>query len=79
MSLLLAFLYLLAGVLCINRPALIVKWIAAILKSAGNLHEPAWLHGRAVLFFIRLLGFLALINATMYFYLAKYSQPVLTP
>ena len=78
MSLLMALMFLLAGILCINRPILIVKWIAAILKSAGNPNEPAWLNSRGVLFFIRLMGFLALINATMYFYLAQNSQPALS-
>ena len=79
MSLLMAIVFLLAGIFCINRPTVIVKWVAALLKSAGNPEEPAWLKSRGVLFFIRLLGFLALINATMYFYLAQHPQPAISP
>ncbi len=77
MSLLMALMFLLAGILCINRPTLIVKWIAAMLKSGGFPGEPAWLQGRGIVFFIRLMGFLALINAVMYFYLAQNGQPAL--
>ena len=79
MSLLLALMYLLAGIACINRPALIVKWVAALLKSAGIPNEPAWLQGRGVVFFIRLMGFLALINAVMYLYLAQNPPQTVTP
>lgn len=71
MSLLMAFLFLLAGIFCINRPTRIAAWIANALKNAGNPNEPAWLKGRGILFFIRLIGFLALINAVMYLYLAQ--------
>jgi hypothetical protein len=79
MSLLMALMYLMAGIVCINRPALIVKWLAAMLKSAGIPKQPAWLQGRGVVFFIRLMGFLSLINAVMYFYLAQNPPQTITP
>ena len=79
MSFLMALMYLLVGIFCINRPTLIVKWIAAMLKSAGLPEQPAWLNGRGVVFFIRLMGFLSLINAVMYFYLAQNPPQTLSP
>lgn len=79
MSLLMAFMYALAGIVCINRPALIVKWLAAMLKGAGMTGEPAWLRGGAIVFFIRLMGFLALINAMMYLYLTLHPPQPLAP
>jgi hypothetical protein len=79
MSLLMALMYLMAGIVCINRPALIVKWLAAMLKSAGIPKQPAWLQARGLVFFIRLMGFLALINAVMYFYLAQNPPQTITP
>lgn len=71
MSLLMAFMFLLAGVMCINRPARIVAWLASALKNPGNPEGPVWLHGRGVIYFIRVMGFLSLINAVMYIYLSQ--------
>jgi hypothetical protein len=73
MTLLTALIYLLAGILCINRPSRIVQWIGKALKRSGNFKEPEWLKGRGILFFIRLIGFLAFVNAVTLFYTAKYS------
>ena len=78
MSLLLAILFLATGIFCINRPNVLVGWIATLLKGAGNKESPPWLGGSAIRFFIRLLGFLALINATMYFYLAQHGNSGIT-
>jgi len=72
MTLLLALVYLSAGILCINRPGRIVEWIERALKRSGNFKEPAWLKGRGIIFFIRLIGVLALVNAVMLFYTVNY-------
>jgi hypothetical protein len=73
MTLLMALLYLLAGILCIHRPGRITEWIGKALRRSGNANEPEWLKGRGVLLFIRTIGFLALVNAVMLFYTAKNS------
>ncbi len=74
MTLLMALTFLVTGILCINRPERIVAWIADMLKRSGNPNEPPWMKGRGVLLFIRFIGFLALINAAMLFYLFKNTQ-----
>ena len=73
MTLLLAIIYLAAGVLCINRPDRIAEWIGKALQRHGNAGQQKWLKGRGIVFFIRVLGVLALINAVMLFYTARYS------
>ncbi len=71
MNLLMAFMFLLAGVTCIHRPARIVAWLASALKKPGNPDGPAWLQGRGIIYFIRVMGLLSLINAVMYLYLSQ--------
>jgi hypothetical protein len=78
MSSFLVLLYLVAGSACLTRPALIVKWIATLLKSAGSSGKPAWLQGRGVVLIIRLIGFLALINAVTYLYLGQNTPQTIT-
>ena len=73
MTLLLALIYLAAGILCINRPSRIAEWIGKALLRSGNAGRQKWLKGRGMIFFIRLLGFLALVNAVMLLYTAQYS------
>ena len=73
MTLLMALIYLAAGILCINRPGRIVELIGTALKRAGNFNEPAWLKARGIIVFIRLSGFLALVNAVMLLYTARHS------
>lgn len=70
MSLLMALLFLIAGVFLIQRPRIAAGWIALLFKGGGG-EAPAWLYGRGMIWFVRGLGFLALVNATMYFYLAR--------
>jgi len=71
MSLLLGLLFLIAGVFCIQRPRLIAGWIAQLFSRGGQSQAPAWFAWRRVIWFIRIMGFLALVNATIYFYLAR--------
>lgn len=71
MTILMGLMFLLAGIVCINQPTLIAEWVGNLLKRAGNPNEQAWLKGRRIIFFIRLIGFLALINAVMYLYLSQ--------
>ena len=73
MTLLMALIYLAAGILCINRPGRIVESIGTALKRAGNFNEPAWLKARGIIVFIRLIGVMALINAVMLFYTARHA------
>jgi hypothetical protein len=72
MTLLMALVYFLAGILCIHRPALLVEWIGNALKRTGNAKAPEWLGGRGIIMFIRLIGFLAMLNAIVLFYTAFY-------
>ena len=74
MTLLMALIYFLAGVVCIHRPAHLLRWIGGALKRSGNGKDPEWLKGRGIIFFIRLIGFFALLNAVMLFYTAFYRQ-----
>ena len=78
MSLLMALLFLITGVFCIQRPRVVAAWIALLFTRGDGGKTPAWLQGRAVLVFIRLMGFLALVSATLYFYLAR-NAPALGP
>ena len=71
MSLVMGLLFLIAGVFCIQRPRLIAGWIALLFSRGGKSRAPAWLGGRRVIWLIQVMGFLALVNATIYFYLAR--------
>ena len=73
-TLLMALIYFLAGITCIQRPARLVEWMGKTLKRGTTGAEPQWLHGRGVIFFIRLIGFFALLNAVMLFYATFYSR-----
>lgn len=71
MTILMAFIFLLTGIFCIHRPTRIVEWLAHALKRLDQAHEPEWLQGRGIIYFIRLLGLLALINSAMLFFLSR--------
>ena len=73
-TLLMALIYFLAGVLCIQRPARLIEWMTNAFKRGTSGAEPQWLQGKGVIFFIRLIGFLALLNAAALFYTAYYRQ-----
>jgi len=72
-----ALAFLLAGILCVRRPEHIAQWMADAVRrvSPGNTAATNWLRGRGVIFFIRLMGFLALLNAVMLFYVAGRAPP----
>jgi hypothetical protein len=70
MPLLLALLFLIIGVFLIQRPRIAAGWIGVLFRRGGG-EAPAWVRSGGMIFFIRLMGFLALVNATMYFYLAR--------
>lgn len=72
-TLVMALIYLVAGVVCIQRPALPLRWIANALKRAGD-KEPRQLQGRGLILFVRLIGFFALLNAVTLFYSAYYRR-----
>ena len=74
MTLLMAFIYFLAGIVCINRSARLAEWMGNALKRATGDAAPPWLKGRGVIFFIRLIGFLALLNAVALFYTTYYRR-----
>ena len=72
MTLLMALIYLIAGVTCIHRPERLTKWMANALKRTEDGKILQWIRGRGILFFIRLIGFLAMLNSVMLFYTALY-------
>lgn len=67
-----ALLFLFAGIVCLRRPAHLAQWMADAIQRAspGNAAQYAWVRGQGMLFFIRVLGFLALLNALALFYIA---------
>lgn len=70
-----ALLFLFAGISCIRRPARLAQWMADAIKRASpdNAAQMAWVQGPGMVFFIRLMGFLALLNAVALFYIASRS------
>ena len=74
MTLLMALIYFLAGIICIQRPAQLLTWLGNALQRTTKAATPAWIKGRSALFIVRLIGFLALLNAVMLFYTAFYQQ-----
>ena len=74
MTLLMALIYFLAGIMCIQRPAQLLTWLGNALQRTTKTQAPSWLRGRAVLFIVRLIGFLALLNAVTLFYATFYRQ-----
>jgi len=74
MTLLMALIYFLAGIVCIQRPAQLLTWLGNSLQRTTKAEAPAWVKGRSVLFIVRLIGWLALLNAVMLFDTAIYRQ-----
>jgi hypothetical protein len=74
MTLLMALIYFLAGIICIHRPVQLLAWLGNALQRTTKAEAPAWLKGRSALFIVRLIGFLALLNAVMLFYTTSYRQ-----
>jgi len=74
MTLLMALIYFLAGIICIQRPVQLLAWLGNALQRTTKAEAPAWLKGRSALFIVRLIGFLALLNAVMLFYTTFYRQ-----
>lgn len=68
LNIIMAFFFLLAGVVCIQRPRPLLAWIFAYFARAGLLQDgpPVWAQGSGIILFIRFLGFLALLNFTMH-------------
>jgi hypothetical protein len=74
MPLLMALIYFLAGIICIQRPEQLLTWLRNALQQTTKAEAPAWLKGRSALFIVRLIGFLALLNAVMLFYTTFHRQ-----
>ena len=74
MTLLMALIYFLAGIICIQRPAQLLTWLGNALQRTTKAEAPAWLKGCSVLLIVRLFGFLALLNAVMLFYTTYYRK-----
>ncbi len=74
MTLLMALIYFLAGIICIQRSAQLLTWLGNAMQRTTKTEPPAWLKGRAVLYIVRLIGFLALLNAVTLFYTTFYRQ-----
>jgi len=74
MTLLMALIYFLAGIICIHRPVQLLAWLGNALQRTTKAEAPAWLKGRSALFIVRLIGFLALLNAVMLFYTTYYRK-----
>jgi len=78
MSLLIALIFLVVGIICVNRPARIVQWISDAMRRAGHgeIKGPGWLQARSVIILIRLVGILALLNAVTLIYIASQPTPI---
>lgn len=75
MSILMALLFFIAGVYCVQRPARIAQRLVEAVKHAspGNAALSAWVETRGMVWSIRLLGLFALLNAVTLFYVAGHS------
>jgi hypothetical protein len=73
-TLLMVLIYLAAGVICIQRPALPLRWIGNALKRTDGGKEPRRLQGRVLIWVVRIVGFFALLNAITLFYSAYYRR-----
>lgn len=67
MSLLLAIAFFVTGAVCIQRPGHVARWLADTMRGVAGAEAAgaAWLRGRGMILFIRLVGVLALLNAVM--------------
>lgn len=69
-TLLMALFFLWVGVLCLHRPDRVQQWLVGFYKSNRPEHEaPAWLEGKGIALFIRVIGFLCLVNFITQVYL----------
>ena len=71
-TLMIALIYFIAGVICVQRPARLVEWLGKAVSRTTDGGRPSWLQGRGVIYFIRFIGALALLNAVTLFFSAYY-------
>lgn len=71
MILMMAVFFLLAGVVCLHRPRQVVHFIVGFFaRASGNADlVSAWGQSGALVFLVRLLGVLSLINFILQMYL----------
>lgn len=62
--------FLAAGILCIQWPGRVVQWLGAALGESAGV-EPGSRRQRRLVWFVRFLGALALVNATMLFHTVR--------
>ncbi len=68
LNFIMAFFFLVAGIVCIQRPRQLLAWMFAYFTRAGLFQDgpPPWAQGSGIILFIRILGFLSLLNFTMH-------------
>jgi len=73
-TLLMALFFLWIGVACLHRPQRVQQWLVSFYKSNRPEHQaPAWMEGKGVTLFIRVIGLLCLINFITQLYLLTHT------
>ncbi len=67
LSFIMAIFFLIAGIVCINKPKQLLQWVVKFFMNAEDSQgeAPAWTQGYGIILFIRILGFLSLLNFTL--------------
>lgn len=73
MTLLLAIMFFVAGGICLTRPRRLVEWMTSLAarmqgKDAASFKAT---ENQGLLLFVRVIGFLALINAVMMMFVSS--------
>lgn len=77
-TLIMAVFFLWVGVACLHRPQRVQYWLVNFYKSnRPDRRAPAWMQGRGLTFFIRVVGALCLVNFITQVYLL--THPVSVP
>jgi len=69
-TMIMALFFLWVGVVCLHRPQQVQQWLVAFYRqNKPDGHAPAWLSGRGVVLFTRIMGLLCMVNFIMLLYL----------
>ena len=69
-TMVMALFFLWAGVVCLHRPLQVQQWLVTFYRqNKPDGQVPAWMTGRGLVLFTRLMGLLCMVNFIMLLYL----------
>ena len=78
-TLIMAVMFLWAGVVCIHRPQRVQQWLVGFyMQNKPNSTAPGWMQSCTLVYFIRVVGLLCMVNFISQLYLLMHPMSVPT-